>query len=400
MKNRIFGNEYCYLKTVLEGEFSSSTSGSMTRRLEGLFGEVFDSRYAISFINGTATMHAALESMGIGEGDEVIVPPLTMAATSFAVLQCNATPVFADVNPLTFQISPKCILAKITEKTKAIITVALYGLSPDMDAINEIAKAHSLFVIEDNAECFLGKYKGRLVGTLGDCASYSFQSSKHLTSGEGGMLITSNKNLAEKVRKVQSLGYAGVSAEKGKISKLEIQDPSYFRHETMGWNYRMPELCCAVALAQLENIEALVNVRKRVASILHDASEPYHDWFVPQLVEKDYEHSYWTWAVNLQSKKVSWKNFRDLFVENGGDGFYGAWQLTYMEPMFANKNLLGRENYISAQNLEMYSPGCCPNAEKIQPNLIQFKTNYWDLNHAVKQGEILKKTLKELATKA
>lgn len=400
MKSRIFGNEYLYLKKVLKGEFSSSNSGSMTRQLEQLFGEVFDSRYAISFVNGTATMHAALESMGIREGDEVIVPPLTMAATSFAVLQCNATPVFADINPQTFQISPEGIAAKITDKTKAIITVALYGLSPDMDAINDIAKAHNLFVIEDNAECFLGKYKGRLVGTLGDCASYSFQSSKHLTSGEGGMLITNNKTLAEKVRKVQSLGYAGVSAEKGKISKREIQDPSYCRHETMGWNYRMPELCCAVALAQLENIEDLVNVRKRVASILYDASEPYHDWFVPQLVEKGYVHSYWTWVANLKTKKVSWNMFRDLFLQNGGDGVYGAWQLTYMEPMFVNHELLGREKYISNQNLEMYSPGCCPNAERIQPNLIQFKTNYWNLDHAIKQAEILKKTLMELATKA
>jgi len=393
MKNRIFGNELKYVQEVLETEFRSSKGASMMRRLEESFASKFGAKYAISFVNGTATMHAALEAYGVGPGDEVIVPPLTMAATSFCVLQTGATPVFADVDEKTFQICPQSIKDKITEKTKAIITVGLFGLSPDMDPIMDLAIKNNLKVIEDNAECYLGYYKDKIAGTIGHSASFSFQSSKHLTSGEGGMLITDDVDFANKVRKVQSLGYAGVSAAKGKITKLDIQDPLYDRHEIMGWNYRMPELCCAVALAQVENIDQLVTQRQRVAKIFQEITIKYHDWFTPQHVPENCINSYWTWVCRLNTKKVSWHNFRDKFLEYGGDGIYAAWKLTYLEPMFTNLDLLGRESLISDKNKQFYKEGLCPTAEKIQKELLCFKTNYWDINDANRQADILVKTL-------
>ena len=392
-RSRVFGNELKYLNEVLETEFRSSKGSIMTSRLEKLFAKKFDSNYAISFVNGTTTMHSALEAYGIQPSDEIIVTPLTMSATTFVVLQANATPVFADVEEDTFQISPTSIEKCITKKTKAIITVALYGLSPDMDKIMGIAKKYGLFVIEDNAECFLGKYKNKIAGTSGDCASFSFQSSKHLTSGEGGMIITKNIEIAEKIRKIQSLGYAGVSATKGKITKIDIQDPNYSRHVSMGWNYRMPELCAAVALAQVENIDALVNQRCKVAKLFDDASEGF-EWFKPQKVGLNYKSSYWTWAANLDRNDISWHQFRDKFLEYGGDGIYAAWKLTYLEPMFENLSLLGREKFISSNNLKKYKTGLCPVAEKIAPRLFQFKTNYWDISKAEEQAFILRKTLK------
>lgn len=391
---RITELESKYVSEVLNSSFRSSSGAIMMSRLEEAFKKKFSMKYAISFVNGTSTMHASLEAMGISEGDEVIVPPLTMSATAFAVLQANATPVFADVDLKTFVINSDSIINNITSKTKAIITVALYGLSPDMDKINKIAKKKNLKVIEDNAECFLGKYKDNLVGTLGDCASFSFQSSKHLTSGEGGMVLTNNTELAENIRKVQSLGYAGVSAKKAKITKLDIQDPNYLRHDMMGWNYRMPELCCAVALAQVERMDELVDVRIKTSKLFTDVSKEYSDWFTPQLVKKDYLSSYWTWVTVLKRDDIKWHDIRDLFIKNGGDGIYAAWQLTYLEPMFTNRNLLGREKYISNSNLRNYNKGSCPNAEWLQPRLFQFKTNYWNFNDAERQSEILHKTLK------
>lgn len=147
----------------------------MTKRLEEAFCEKFGSKYAITFCNGTATLHIALEAVGVGLGDEVIVPPLTMSATTFGVLHANATPVFADVDPDTYQITAESIEKCITPRTKAIIVVSLYGLAPDFDKIMAVAKKHNLAVIEDDAQCFLGKYKGRTVGTIGDIASFSFQ---------------------------------------------------------------------------------------------------------------------------------------------------------------------------------------------------------------------------------
>lgn len=393
INRRIYGNELKYLKEVLDSEFRSSKGSAMMRRFEELFAEKFGAKYAISFVNGTATMHAALEARGIGPGDEVIVPPLTMSATTFAVLQANATPIFADVDRNTFQISPASIAERITPKTRAIITVALYGMSPDMDPIMELARQHDLFVIEDNAECFLGRYKGRMVGTLGHCASFSFQSSKHLTSGEGGVVITDDLQLAEGMRKVQSLGYAGVSATKGKITKRDIQDPDYSRHVSMGWNYRMAELCCAVALAQLENIEDLVGRRVAVAKLFDEAIRGFEEWFVPQQVPQAYQHSYWTWVARLEHPRITWHEFRNKFLELGGDGVYAAWKLTYLEPMFQNMQLLGRERFISEGNRLMYKKGLCPNAEHVQQKLVQFKTNYWNLEDAHRQADILRRTL-------
>ena len=353
--NRIFGNELKYLQEVLQSEFRSSKGSAMMRRFERSFADRFGVNYGVSFVNGTATMHAALEAKGIGPGDEVIVPPLTMSATTFAVLQANATPVFADVEKDTFQIDPKSIESRITSNTKAIITVALYGLSPDMDPIMELANRYSLTVIEDNAECFLGTYKGRLVGSIGHCSSFSFQSSKHLTSGEGGIVLTNNLHYAEEIRKVQSLGYAGVSASDGKITKETIQDPDYSRHITMGWNYRMPELCCAVALAQTENIDLLVERRVHVAKIFEEATYEFRDWFTPQYTGPEYTHSYWTWVSYLNTPDVDWYDFRQRFTSFGGDGVFAAWKLTYLEPMFTNLNLLRRQSFISKENLAMYT---------------------------------------------
>lgn len=393
---RLFGNEWDYVKQVVDTHFRSSKGSVMSRPLEDRFAELYTSKFAISFINGTATMHALLEARGIRPGDEVIVPPLTMSATTFAVLQANATPVFADVDPDTFQIDPKSIAERITDKTRAIITVALYGLSPDMDPIMALAAEHDLFVIEDNAECFLGKYKGRWAGTNGHAASFSFQSTKHVTSGEGGMVITDDAELAENTRKVQSLGYAGVSATKGKITKRDIQDPDYSRHVTMGWNYRMPELCAAVALAQLENIEHLV-ARRIEAANLFDEVVRDSNWLIPQKTPDDCVNTYWTYVVQLRHPEVTWHQFRDRFADLGGDGIYAAWKLTHLEPMFANRNLLGRENFISQDNLDKYGPGLCPVAEDLQPRLLQFKTNYWNPQDAKRQADVLAKAIQSFS---
>lgn len=392
---RVGRKEREYVEEVLKTNFRSSSGSIMMKRLEQAFAEKFGVKFAISHINGTATLHSALAAAGIGLGDEVMVPPLTMSSTSFAVLQENAVPVFADVDPDTFLISPESIRERITERTKAIIPVALYGLAPDMDEIMAIARKHNLVVIEDSAQCFLGRYKGRLVGTIGHLGSYSFQSSKHMTSGEGGMVITNDQSLADRVRRFSSLGYAAVGASKPKISKDEIQDPSYERHECMGWNYRMPEMCAAVALGQLENLDALVNRRREVAAMFREAIEGC-GWLVAQKVPPECEHSYWTFAAKIDAKSVKWHDFRKKFLEMGGDRFYGAWQLTYLEPAFRNMRFFGREKIFKSGlysgRLQSYGRGLCPVAEDIQPRLMQFKTNYWDIEKAKSQARMLEKT--------
>ena len=365
----------------------------MVKRLEDGFAKKFEANYAIAFANGTATLHTSLEAAGVGLGDEVIVPPLTMSSTTFAVLHANAIPIFADVESDTFIISSKFIAEKITPRTKAIITVALYGLSPDMDPIMDIAKKHNLIVIEDDAQCFLGKYKGRMVGTIGDMASFSFQGSKHMTSGEGGMVITNNHELALKLRRYSCLGYAGVDVKKGKITKKDIQDPEYNRHMVLGWNYRMSDVCAAVCLGQLERLEELVERRREVASLYKDVMKNC-EWLVPQKVMDDYENAYWTYAVKLNHPRITWYEFRDKYLELGGDGIYAAWKLSYLEPFFQSFNFLGREKFIKEYGLYSYKKGICPIAEYLQSRMLQFKTNYWNLDLADEKMDALRKTIK------
>lgn len=390
---RISLPERRYAAEVLDTEFRSSKGAAMCSRLEKAFCERFGVRYAISFVNGTATMHAALAAAGIGRGDEVIVPPLTMASTTFAVLQVGAVPVFADVDPDTFQIDSRSIAARITERTKAIITVALYGLSPEMDEIMALAERHGLFVLEDNAETMLSRYKGRLVGALGHASSFSFQSSKHITSGEGGMVLTNDAGLAERIRRFNSLGYAAVGAGKAKITKDDIQDPTYARHVAVGYNYRMPELCAAVALGQFERVDVLVQRRIDVAQLFLERVVRC-SWLKPQRTPDHSVNSYWALAVKLEHPTASWRKFRDTFRSLGGHGIYGAWRLTYLEPMFAGGLPIQDPAYKG--QYQRYAPGLCPNAEAIQPRLLQFKTNYWRWPDALAQADCLSRTIDAL----
>lgn len=377
-----------YVLEVLDNSFRNSLNSVFNSRMEKKFAEIFKSKFAIGVVNGTATLHTALHALGVQPGDEVIVPPLTMSAPSLAILQNGSIPVFADVDPQTFTITAESIEKCITKKTKAVMTVSLYGLSPDYDKIVDVCKKHNLYLIEDNAECFLGKYKGKLVGEFGDFSSYSFQASKHMTCGEGGMLTTNNEEFADKARKFTSLGYAGVSSKQGKISRLDIQDPNYSRHVSLGFNYRMSELTSAVALGQLERLEELVNTRIKSAKIFEQAIGG-NTVMTPQAEPEGYVNSYWAFATVLNSNnpKEEWYKFRDSFQKNGGDGYYAAWKLTYTEPYF--QNIVSKMPGI----WQKYEPGLCPNAEYLQPRLLQFKTDYWNLDEAVKQAEILKKTV-------
>ena len=385
---RISDLEKKYVMEVLENEFDTSKNSIFNNRLERAFADRFHSKYAIGHCNGTATLHVALLACGVGPGDEVIVPALTMSSTSIPVVLCGAIPVFADSDMDTFEISADSIEKCVTEKTKAIITVALYGLCPDYDRILEICRKHHLYLIEDNAECYLGTYKGRLVGEFGDFASFSFQASKHLTAGEGGMLITNSEDLADKARRLNCLGYAGVNAKQGKITRNDIQDPAYSRHVSFGYNYRMSELQAACALGQLERMDELVQQRIEVAKLFDEAVEG-QTLLKKEATPEGTTNSYWNYCLvmNTDRPEVDWYRFRDLFQQNGGDGYYAAWKLSYNEPAY--QEILQPMPGV----WQTFDENLCPNAEYLQKRMIQLKTNYWNLDEAKIQAAILKKTI-------
>ncbi|MFA5392944.1 MAG: DegT/DnrJ/EryC1/StrS family aminotransferase [Candidatus Ratteibacteria bacterium] len=387
---RISGLEKKYVLEVLDNQFQSSKNNIFTARLEAEFAEIFHRKFAVSFINGTATMHAALAALGVKPGEEVIVPPLTMSSPALAVLQNNSIPVFADVERNTFNISADSIRANITGKTRAVIVVSLYGLAPDYDQILKICREKGIFMIEDNAQSFLSRYQGKLVGQFGDFASFSFQASKHLTCGEGGMLVADSELLADKARRFAGLGYGSIGARKGRVARTDMQDPDYSRVVCSGWNYRISELQAAVALGQLERAEELVEARIKSAGIFNDAIKDIV-YLIPQHTPEGCMNSRWSYSVLLDVKnpKKQWYQFRDLFVKNGGEGIYAAWKLTYQEPYFQNEV----QNYPGIK--QKYTRSLCPNAEYLQKRMLQFKTNYWDLKEAEQQAEILRKTTRE-----
>lgn len=395
---RIGRSERKYVEEVLAGNFANSTPTGMLTRFEKAFVKKFDVNYAIAHTNGTATLHSALYAAGVRAGDEVITTPLTMSSTCMAILQADAVPVFADVVEETFQIDPKSIEKLITPRTKAIMTVALYGFSPEMDEIMALAKRHNLMVIEDDAQTCLAKYKGKTVGSIGHLSSFSLQSTKHLTAGEGGVVCTNDASIADDVRRFSVLGYGSVSRAKGIITKDDIQSPNYERHVQMGYNYRMPELCAAVALGQLEHLDELVQRRVDVANLFIEAIGGC-SWLKPQVTPAHCINSYWALAVRLTNPKPTWTEFRKKFMEFGGDGIYAAWKLSYQEAMFqeTTRDFAGKEKVIEATykgKLQKYGKGLCPVAERIQPQILAFKTNYWDWARAERQADILKQTIR------
>jgi perosamine synthetase len=390
-------NEYRYTQEVLDYGWHNTRSPGFSGRLEQAFCNRFGVGYAIGHSNGTATMHSCLMAAGVGPGDEVIIPALTMASTAFVVLHQNAVPVFADIDPLTFQIDTESVRRLITPHTKAIITVALYGLSPDLDALRALAQPLGIKIIEDNAECYLGTYKGRLVGTLGDMASFSFQGSKHITCGDGGMVITDDEDLAQRIRKAAILGYAGLTARPGAttVPREVRQDPSFERHDSFGWNYRLPELCAAVALAQFERIEDLVSWRQAVAAGYDQVLEG-HKWLRPQFVPAHCTSSYWAYTVCLEAEEIDWRQFRDEVVRQGGEPIYGAWRPVHLEPVFREERFYGQgcpNRCPLYRGLpQRYVEGLCPVTEGLQPRLLQLRTNY-TRDRALRQFEALRRTI-------
>lgn len=381
--SKFAGNEAEYLSKVLEAETWSSTycaGQSWVRSLEIAFAKKWGMQYAIAMNSGTSTLHACLVAAGVKAGDEVISPALTVVMNTTTTLHANAVPVYADIKEDTWTIDPEEIRRKISPKTKAIVVVTVYGLPVDYDEIIDIASKHNLSVIEDNAECFLSMYKGRLTGTIGNFSSYSFENSKHLSCGEGGIVLTNDEVGAKLVRKTGGHGFMSLGAGESRVVQaagLDVSDPEFKRHDTLGWNYRMPEFCAAVALAQLEKLETLVDLRIKAAKhydvILEETS---CNFLRRQHVPDGWTHSYWCWSVLYipeNANGVSHKEFRELLKTAGGSTVRAAWSVPYLEPLMSTGAFRERLPHIYAGL--MYPEGLCPVAERIQKGILQFKTS-------------------------
>jgi perosamine synthetase len=243
------GNEIAYVTDCLDTTWISS-NGAYIERFERGFAEFCGVQHAIAVCNGTAALHVALLGLGIGPGDEVIVPTLTFVATANAVTYCGARPVFVDSEPETWNMDPALIEEKITPRTRGIIVVHLYGHPVDMDPVLAIARRHGLFVVEDAAEAHGAEYKGRRAGSLADAATFSFYGNKIITTGEGGMVVTDDEALARRIRQLKGQGQ-------------DFEQRYWF--PILGYNYRMTNIQAAIGLAQLEKVDCHLARRREIA---------------------------------------------------------------------------------------------------------------------------------------
>ena len=246
----LVGNEKEYVLDCLESTWISS-SGKYIERFEAAFAEFCGVKHALSCCNGTMALHLALLALGVGPGDEVIVPTLTYVASANAVAYCGARPVLVDSEPETWNMNPELILSRVTPRTKGIMVVHLYGHPTDMDPVMALARERGLFVLEDAAEAHGAEYKGRRAGSIGDIATFSFYGNKIVTTGEGGMVVTDDDELARKVRQLKGQG----------------QDPERrYWFPVTGYNYRMTNIEAAIGLAQMEKIDWHMGRRRQTAA--------------------------------------------------------------------------------------------------------------------------------------
>lgn len=280
------GNEKDYVLDCMDTTWISS-AGKYVQGFEEEFARFCDTKYALSCCNGTVALHLALLALGIKEGDEVVIPALTYIATCNAVKYVNAKPVFADIDPDTWNIDPQKIEEKITDKTRAIIVVHLYGNPADMDAIMSVAKKHNLYVIEDAAEAHGALYKGKKAGSIGDIGTFSFFGNKLITTGEGGMIVTNHSGFHDSIRLLKG---QGVDPEKR------------YWHSVVGYNYRMTNIEAAIGLAQLEKIDVHIQLRHSIMKHYTEFLNGMEEFITFQKIQPESQPIYWMVSITLTDK--------------------------------------------------------------------------------------------------
>lgn len=380
-------NRYPECAKALLEEFVAGSQHGWVTKFETEFLKHVPGSYAVSMNSATSGLHAALFALGVGPGDEVISPGLTVVMDAYVTMHLGAIPVFADIDPLTHNISAESIEGLITKKTKAIIIVDWQGLPCDYDAIQALSAKYQIPVICDSAQTLLGKYKGRPCGDQFQIYVYSFEQKKHMTTGsEGGMVVCQDEKIAEKVRKFAGIGYKHLSASAGRtsLSKSTAQDPDYKRFDTVGLNYRMNDVSAVLGLAQLTRIDGLIQQRINVAAIFKEILSKYKS-FALQAAKYDALHTYYTLGA-VYTGKPSWKEIYNAYSEKGAEPFYAAVSNPYLELTLKGAKPRNQE----------FVAGLCPNAEYVQKHLMAFKTNYIDLDAAQVDANRLDQVLQEL----
>lgn len=349
-------------------------TGRKGMEFEKRFAEWQGSRYAVSTTNGTAALHVALTVLGIGPGDEVIVPSYTFIASSFSIVQAGAIPRFADVNLDDHCISVKSAEALVTERTKAIMPVHLYGNVCNMDEIQAFAARHKLFVIEDNAEAFGGAFKGKKTGTLGDIAACSFcQNKTFTTGGEGGMVTTDREDLAWLARSFRDHGYD----VKERLNLLEMEQKLPYIHNVVGWNYRLTEMQSAIGLAELARMDSWnMPRRRRNAHIIMDAleGEPLIKFRPVDTPERQNGWYVMAFSLDIENMRCDIAQFVKAAGAEGAPCWKVFWPQCHTERAFRDHNAFGHSGF-PFKSREYASPASVDYSHVEVPHAV------WHQNH-------------------
>jgi perosamine synthetase len=332
------GNENKYLQECIRTGWIGS-EGPFVKQFEDQFAELHGRKYAVAVCNGSAALEAAVLALGLKEGDEVIMPAFTIISCAAAIVKAGAKPVLVDADPLHWNMKVEDVEAKITERTKAIMAVHIYGLPCDMIALSELAEKHGLKIIEDAAEAHGIRCGEKLCGSFGDFSVFSFYPNKLITTGEGGMLLTDNEELAEKCRSLRNLCF---QAEKR------------FVHEEIGSNFRMTNLQAAVGLAQLERWNEFVQIKKRIGKNYSNLLSDVKGIQLPQEKNKLSENHYWVYGIVLEEETGL---TADIFMKELGKKGIGTRPFFYpmhLQPVFKKMGLFKGESYPESGKLYKY----------------------------------------------
>ena len=326
------------------------TQGPRIKEFEEKLAGVVGAKYAVAISNGTAALHAACFAAGIGEGDEVITTPMTFAASANCALYVGATPIFADIDPITYNIDIEDIKRKITKKTKAIIPVHFTGQPCEMDDITELAKEHGLIVIEDGAHALGAEYKGRKIGSISDMTTFSFHPVKHITTGEGGAITTNNKEYYEKLLLFRA---HGITKDQDRMGLNE--GPWYYEQQALGYNYRITDIQAALGASQLNRLNMFLQKRREYIKIYNEGFKNENGIITP--FQRNETSSAWhLYIIQLELEKLKITRrefFEELRRKNIGVNVH--YIPVYYHPYYQK---LG------------YKKGLCPKAEELYERII------------------------------
>lgn len=326
------------------------TTGPTVSQFEREISNYVEAKYAIAFSSGTAALHGACFAAGIQKGDEVITTPLTFVASANCILYQGGKPVFADVDPNTYNISPQAMTTLITEKTKAIIPVHFTGQPVDLDEIQTIAKKHNLIVIEDAAHALGAEYKGIKIGSHSDMTMFSFHPVKHITTGEGGIITTNNKEYYDKLIQFRT---HGITREPSKL--LENHGPWYYEMQFLGFNYRITDIQAALGLSQLSKLKRFIERRKQYVEMFNKSFQHIQQITIP-FQDESKSSSWHLYIIRLKLELLHTnrkKIVEALLMENIGVSVH--YIPIYLQPYYQR---LG------------YKKGECPNSEQLYEEMI------------------------------